>query len=137
MTPEAKLLLCPSKATARAKKVLEYAEDEARRMGHEYVGTEHILLGLIREGEGLGGQVLHHLRVDLEDVRNMTHMLLGTRVPVEPTPPSPEVVRAIDTALSALAEQITDAPEPINDVDADCRIAFKVLEHTYSSWTRK
>src|SRR5699024_9197458 len=51
--------------TPRAKKVVELSQDEARKLGHPYVGTEHILLGLIREGEGVAARVLHNLDVNL------------------------------------------------------------------------
>src|SRR5699024_8803354 len=47
--------------TPRAKKVVELSQDEARKLGHSYVGTEHILLGLIREGEGVAARVLNNL----------------------------------------------------------------------------
>jgi ATP-dependent Clp protease ATP-binding subunit ClpC len=63
--------------TPRAKRVLELAFDEARQLGHTYIGTEHILLGLIREGEGVAAQVLHNLGVDLERVRKQVLDLLG------------------------------------------------------------
>ncbi len=55
--------------TPRAKKVLEYADEEAFRLGHMYVGIEHILLGLLRECEGIGAQVLMNLGLKLEDIR--------------------------------------------------------------------
>src|SRR6516165_6108462 len=55
--------------TPRAKKVIEYAIEEARLFKHEYVGTEHLLLGLIREEEGVAAQVLMHLGLKLEDLR--------------------------------------------------------------------
>ena len=55
---------------ADAKKVIEYALDEARSLGHNYVGTEHVLLGLLRETEGIAAQVLMNLGVKLEDVRS-------------------------------------------------------------------
>ena len=55
--------------TPRAKKVIELAVDEARRLNHHYVGTEHLLLGLIREGDGIGADVLKGLGVDLNSVR--------------------------------------------------------------------
>src|SRR5699024_993204 len=51
--------------TPRAKKVVELSQDEARKLGHPYVGTEHILLGLIREGEGVAARVLHNLGINL------------------------------------------------------------------------
>jgi ATP-dependent Clp protease ATP-binding subunit ClpC len=63
--------------TPRAKRVLELAVDEGRQMGHNYVGTEHILLGLIREGEGVAAQVLKNLGADLEKVRKEVINLLG------------------------------------------------------------
>jgi ATP-dependent Clp protease ATP-binding subunit ClpC len=56
--------------TPRAKKVIELAVDEARRLGHHYIGTEHLLLGLIREGEGIAAGVLESLGVNLEKVRS-------------------------------------------------------------------
>jgi excisionase family DNA binding protein len=58
--------------TGRAKKVLGLAVDEARLLGHQYIGTEHLLLGILREGEGLAVGVLQSLEVDLERVRSET-----------------------------------------------------------------
>ena len=55
--------------TPRAKKVIELAVDEARRLDHSYIGTEHLLLGLVREGEGIAAGVLESLGVNLEKVR--------------------------------------------------------------------
>ena len=55
--------------TDRVRKVLQMAREEAARLHHEYVGTEHILLGLIREGEGVAAAVLTNLNVDLEDIQ--------------------------------------------------------------------
>lgn len=63
--------------TPRAKRVLELALDEGRQLGHNYVGTEHILLGLIREGEGIAAQVLKNIGADLEKVRSQVLQLLG------------------------------------------------------------
>lgn len=63
--------------TPRAKRVLELAVEEGRQMGHNYVGTEHILLGLIREGEGVAAQVLRNLGAELEAVRKQVLGLLG------------------------------------------------------------
>jgi ATP-dependent Clp protease ATP-binding subunit ClpC len=63
--------------TPRAKKVIEYSMDEARNLGHNYVGTEHILLGLLREQEGVAAQVLMNLGLKLEDVREEVLSLLG------------------------------------------------------------
>src|SRR5258706_15992662 len=55
--------------TDRVRKVLQMAREEAARLHHEYVGTEHILLGLIREGEGVASAVLTNLNVDLEEIQ--------------------------------------------------------------------
>ena len=63
--------------TPRAKKALELAAEEAHNLGHNYIGTEHILLGLIREGEGLASQVLFSLGVDLRKIREEISALLG------------------------------------------------------------
>ena len=63
--------------TPRAKKVVELAVDEARRMNHTYIGTEHLLIGLLREGEGVAAGVLESLGVNLEKVRAETHRILS------------------------------------------------------------
>ena len=63
--------------TPRAKRVLELSWDEARQFGHNYIGTEHLLLGLIREGEGVAARVLDNLGVDLAKVRQHIIRLLG------------------------------------------------------------
>ena len=55
--------------TERVRKVLAMAREEAARLHHEYVGTEHILLGLIREGEGVAATVLQNLNVELDDIQ--------------------------------------------------------------------
>src|SRR6188472_449903 len=67
--------------TPRAKKVIEYAVEEARRLNHNYVGTEHLLLGLLREEEGVAAQVLMNLGLKLEDVREEVLNLLGHNMP--------------------------------------------------------
>jgi ATP-dependent Clp protease ATP-binding subunit ClpC len=69
--------------TPRAKKVLELSLEEASNLGHTYIGTEHLLLGLIRENEGIAAQVLRNLKVKLEDVRDEVLELLGAE-PSEP-----------------------------------------------------
>src|SRR5262249_11839144 len=63
--------------TPRAKKVIEYSIEEARELGHNYVGTEHLLLGLLREEEGVAANVLKNLGLRLEDVRAEVLNLLG------------------------------------------------------------
>jgi ATP-dependent Clp protease ATP-binding subunit ClpC len=63
--------------TPRSKKVIEYSVEEARRLNHNYIGTEHLLLGLLREQEGVAAQVLLNLRLKLDDVREEVLNLLG------------------------------------------------------------
>src|SRR5260370_171317 len=63
--------------TRRAKKVIDLAVDEARRLNHHYIGTEHLLLGLVREGEGIAAGVLESLGVNLEKVRTQTIQVLS------------------------------------------------------------
>src|SRR5450759_4584606 len=63
--------------TPLAKRVIELAIDEARRMDHHYIGTEHLLLGLVREGEGIAAGVLESLRVNLDKVRHEVIRLLA------------------------------------------------------------
>jgi ATP-dependent Clp protease ATP-binding subunit ClpA len=72
--------------TPRAKKVIEYSIEEARNLNHNYVGTEHLLLGLLREQEGVAAQVLMNLGLKLEDVREEVLRLVG-RGPDSPTLP--------------------------------------------------
>jgi ATP-dependent Clp protease ATP-binding subunit ClpC len=67
--------------TPRAKKVIELAVDEARRLNHHYIGTEHVLLGLVREGEGIAAGVLESLGVNLERVRAETTRILSQSMP--------------------------------------------------------
>ncbi|GAB4457729.1 MAG: ATP-dependent Clp protease ATP-binding subunit [Elainellaceae cyanobacterium] len=70
--------------TPRAKRVLELSLEEARQLGHNYIGTEHLLLGLIREGEGVAARVLENLGVDLSKVRTQVIRMLGETAEVTP-----------------------------------------------------
>lgn len=71
--------------TPRAKRVLELSLEEARQLGHNYIGTEHLLLGLIREGEGVAARVLENLGVDLSKVRSQIIRSLGDNTDVSNT----------------------------------------------------
>src|SRR5258708_7347682 len=64
--------------TDRARKVMQLANEEARHFGHEYIGTEHILLGLIKEGSGVAANVLKNLDVDLRKVREEVDKIVQT-----------------------------------------------------------
>jgi ATP-dependent Clp protease ATP-binding subunit ClpC len=65
------------KFTERAQKVIAYAQEEARRLNHNVIGTEHLLLGLIREGEGVAAKALKNLNLDLKKVRNQVETMIG------------------------------------------------------------
>src|SRR5438067_2875834 len=65
------------KFTERARNVLSLAQEEAQRFQHNYIGTEHLLLGLVREGEGVAAKVLRDLGVDLQKVRSAVEFIIG------------------------------------------------------------
>ena len=65
------------KFSERARKVLSLAQEEAQRFNHNYIGTEHILLGLVRETEGVAARVLANLGVDLNKVRSAVEFIIG------------------------------------------------------------
>src|SRR5205814_9145990 len=65
------------KFTERARKVLQLAQEEAQRFNHNYIGTEHLLLGLVREGEGIAAKVLGNLGVELNKVRSAVEFIIG------------------------------------------------------------
>src|SRR4029079_11354459 len=72
--------------TPRAKRVIELAVDEARRLNHSYIGTEHLLLGLVREGEGIAAGVLESLGVNLERVRQQLMLVVDKSAKPAPLP---------------------------------------------------
>lgn len=96
--------------TARSKKVLELAVDEARRLNHHYIGTEHLLLGLIREGEGIAAGVLESLGVNLDRARRVLVEAVSVETSAAPTPPTGSsapknnvvTIRLDDAAVGAL-----------------------------------
>ena len=94
--------------TPRAKRVIELSMEEARQLGHNYIGTEHLLLGLLREGEGVAAQVLQGLGLDLNKVRNEVMELLGQGIP-GPTAAGPAgaKVKSKTPALDAFGRDLT------------------------------
>lgn len=107
--------------TPRAKKVIEYAIEEARSLNHNYVGTEHLLLGLLREQDGVAAQVLMNLGLKLEDVREEVLNLLGAGVgqveevdeeDMEPSgdspSPSPRRGKSKTPALDSFGRDLTE-----------------------------
>lgn len=93
--------------TPRAKKALELSAEEARSLGHNYIGTEHLLLGLIREGEGIASQVLLNLGMDLNSVRNEVMSLLGSALPGMNQPASGAQSKTKTPALDAFGRDLT------------------------------
>src|SRR5690242_4850183 len=92
--------------TSRAKKVLELAMSEARELNHRYVGTEHLLLGLLREEKGIAAQVLMEAGVTLERARAETLRILGDRASAAGLPSPGFEVRIDDSSDRAIHEQI-------------------------------
>ena len=93
--------------TPRAKKVIELAVDEARRLNHSYIGTEHLLLGLVREGEGIAAGVLESLGVNLERVRAETTRILSQSAPQAAPRQAPR--RQHDPTVDQLGIDLTQA----------------------------
>jgi len=98
--------------TSRAKKVIELAMEEARSLGHNYIGTEHLLLGLIAEGEGVASQVLLNLGLDLDKVRKEVMMLLGSATPgftgfIPNVPKAKTITKTKTPALDAFGRDLT------------------------------
>ncbi|MGN7313364.1 ATP-dependent protease ATP-binding subunit ClpC [Alkalicoccobacillus gibsonii] len=93
--------------TPRAKKVIELSMDEARKLGHSYVGTEHILLGLIREGEGVAARVLNNLGVSLNKARQQVLQLLGSNEGGSSQQQGGAVSNANTPTLDSLARDLT------------------------------
>ena len=97
--------------TPRAKKVLELSMEEANELGHNYIGTEHLLLGLIRENDGVAAQVLLDLNMKLEDVRCEVLELLGADQDAEsaiPQSSQPKSGRSKTPALDAFGRDLTE-----------------------------
>ncbi|MDE3228436.1 MAG: hypothetical protein KGO05_01035 [Chloroflexota bacterium] len=105
--------------TPRAKRVIELGVDEARRLNHHYIGTEHILLGLVREGEGIAAGVLESLGANLEKVRTTTLQVLSQPAfqparrlpgrPWRPTIASNDLGKFSERARAVIAAMLTEA----------------------------
>jgi ATP-dependent Clp protease ATP-binding subunit ClpC len=87
--------------TERARQVVVFAQDEARRLGHGYIGTEHLLLGILREEEGLGARVLGSLGVAVEETRERVATIVGRgdETPAGQIPFTPNAKRALELSL--------------------------------------
>jgi ATP-dependent Clp protease ATP-binding subunit ClpC len=116
--------------TPRAKKVIELAVDEARRLGHQYIGTEHLLLGLVREGEGIAAGVLESLGVSLEKVRAEVTRVLSQSMPQQGGAQPRAVARTptldqLGVDLTALARQ--GKLDPVIGRDREIERAIQIL----------
>src|SRR5437763_6691573 len=88
--------------TDRARKVMQLANQEAQRFNHEYIGTEHILLGLIKEGQGVAGHVLKNFAIDLDTVRQEVEKIVRPGpdlVTLGKLPQTPRARSAINYAI--------------------------------------
>ena len=87
--------------TDRARRAVDLAEEEARRLNHSYIGTEHILLGLIREGEGVAARALESLGISLDDVRRQVEQIIGQgqQEPHEQIPYTPRAKKVLELSL--------------------------------------
>jgi four helix bundle protein len=118
--------------TPGAKKVIEYAVQESRALNHNYVGTEHILLGLLREGEGIAAQVLMNLGLRLEEVRDELLRLLGTAegpAPLSAGAEEPGVASYKDLPVWQKADELARQVYAVTDTfpqDQISRVAFRL-----------
>jgi len=127
--------------TPRAQKVIELAVDEAQRMNHYYIGTEHLLLALVREGEGIAAGVLESLGVNLEKVRTRTIQVLsqpGIHQKMEVPPQLQEGLKALDAILyekeAALQQQEYGLAAELRNREVNQRDHIARLE---SDWYRE
>jgi ATP-dependent Clp protease ATP-binding subunit ClpC len=100
--------------TARAKKVLEFSLREALQLGHNYIGSEHILLGLVREGEGGGAQILKRLDVDAEELRRGILTVLRSR---QQSRPPPGIFAAGGGGMAAIESRLTAMEERLERIE--------------------
>src|SRR5690625_2485525 len=118
--------------TPRAKKVVELSQDEARKLGHSYVGTEHILLGLIREGEGVAARVLNNLGVSLNKARQQVLQLLGSNESQAGRQGRGQASNANTPTLDSLAKDLTASAkegnvDPVIGRDKEIERVIQVL----------
>jgi ATP-dependent Clp protease ATP-binding subunit ClpC len=103
--------------TPRAKKVLELSLREAIQLGHNYIGTEHLLLGLIREGEGVAAQVLVQMGAELHQVRReVVARVSGSGTEEEEAAPDPEAKEALIQSLSSECRRLRDEVDMLREV---------------------
>nr|YP_009944670.1 Clp protease ATP binding subunit [Osmundea sinicola]QFR99964.1 Clp protease ATP binding subunit [Osmundea sinicola] len=94
--------------TPRAKRVLELSLEEARQLGHNYIGTEHLLMGLVREGEGVAARVLENLAVNVSSIRSEVIQMLGDNTEVNTTGSSNVQARSKTPTLEEFGSNLTE-----------------------------
>jgi ATP-dependent Clp protease ATP-binding subunit ClpA len=111
--------------TPRAKKAIEYAMEEARNLNHTYIGTEHVLLGLVRENEGVAAQVLMNLGLNVDDVRNEVLRYLGqdgisvVSLETDGSDHEPGSVKTDHDGTAGIVEPVLDADEVLSGLYVD------------------
>ena len=109
------------KFTDRARKVLTLAQDEAQRFNHNYIGTEHLLLGLVREGEGVAARVLENMNVELAKVRTAVEFIIGRG-------DRPVVGEVGLTPRAKIVDQTTVGVDPVIMLTGPIPATRKILE---------
>jgi ATP-dependent Clp protease ATP-binding subunit ClpA len=115
--------------TPRLKKVMELATDEARKLGHSHVGTEHLLLGVVREGQSVASGVLESLGVALEKVRHQTIATLGQQARPAPRTGAPQHVDAEGRKRDWYCEDVLSGKLKVKVLYEDERVLG--IEHPY------
>jgi len=118
--------------TPRAKKVIELAVDEARRLNHHYIGTEHLLIGLMREGEGVAAGVLESLGVGLEKVREETNSIIQKQSSSQSSSPRSSTRTSRTPALDELGVDLTKRAadgdlDPVVGRDSELQRVIQIL----------
>ena len=121
--------------TPRAKKVIELAVDEARKQGHHYIGTEHLLIGLMREGDGIGSNVLESLDLSLDNIREETQNVLsrsassaGTSQPSSNTKTKNSTTPTLDEIATDLTERADKGElDPVVGREAELERVVQIL----------
>jgi ATP-dependent Clp protease ATP-binding subunit ClpA len=107
--------------TDRSRRVVVLAQEEARRLDHNYIGTEHIMLGLIREGDGVAAQVLVRLGADLNLVHQQVIQLLAGRAAEEPAPGVTVRLEMVEQRLTAIEQRVGIGPDT-SDLDEQIEV---------------
>jgi ATP-dependent Clp protease ATP-binding subunit ClpC len=117
--------------TEGAQRALSLAKEEAQGLHHDYIGTEHLLLGLLREGEGIAAEVLHQLWIDADQVRKALVYIMTHHVPNQPATPSSASAgkKAATPANAAAGSAIAPAPtgEPTAFPDAGLTLRARTV----------